>query len=231
MNRNRIAMTALAAVTICATAQAAELTIYKQPHFKGEKVTVRDESRDLRSQRITDQASSLVVHDGRWQVCTQPDFNGDCRVLGPGKYATLDAALNHRIESVRELDRTADRRDYGNDRGWDNGDKRGWDNRSDRRWDNDRQGRWEHGRGYAMGGIELFPDSGFRGRSVRVEQDLENLRGTDLNNGASSAVVHDGTWELCTRPGFSGRCKVLVPGEYPRLAQLDDRVSSLRRVR
>ncbi|HEX6633961.1 MAG TPA: beta/gamma crystallin-related protein [Usitatibacter sp.] len=227
---NRIAMTALAAVTICGAAQAAEMTIYKQPHFKGDKVTVREESRDLRSQRITDQASSVVVHDGRWQVCTQPDFNGECRILGPGKYATLDAALNHRIESVRELDRTADRRDDG-DKRWDHDRDRGWDNGDRRGWDNDRKGRWEHGRGYAMGGIELFPEREFRGPSVRVEHDLDNLRGTDLNNGASSAVVHDGTWELCTRPGFSGRCKVLVPGEYPRLAQLDDRVSSLRRVR
>jgi hypothetical protein len=103
----RIATAAFASVMLAGVAQAAEMTIYKQPQFTGEAVTVRNIARDLAPLGITDQASSLVVRSGRWEVCTQPDFQGDCRVLGPGRYPTLDVALNHRIESVREAERNA----------------------------------------------------------------------------------------------------------------------------
>ncbi len=107
MSLNRTAMAALAAATICGAAQGAEMTLYKQPRFGGEQVTVTNTARDLAPLGIADQASSLVVRGGSWEACTQPDFNGDCRTLAPGKYATLDAALNHRIESVRQLERSA----------------------------------------------------------------------------------------------------------------------------
>jgi beta/gamma crystallin len=103
----RTVLAVLCAAATCAAAQAAEITIYKQPQFSGGGVTVKGATRDLGPLGVTDQASSLVVRGGRWEVCTQPDFNGDCRTLEPGKYATLDASLNHRIESVREVERHA----------------------------------------------------------------------------------------------------------------------------
>ncbi len=83
------------------------MTLYKQPRFAGDQVTVTNTARDLAPLGITDQASSLVVRGGSWEACTQPDFNGDCRTLAPGKYATLDAVLNHRIESVRQVEHSA----------------------------------------------------------------------------------------------------------------------------
>lgn len=104
MSTKRIALAVLCAAATCGVAQAAEMTIYKQPQFRGERVTVNDTARDLAPLGITDQASSLVVRGGSWEACTQPDFNGDCRTLEPGEYATLDTALNHRIESVRQLE-------------------------------------------------------------------------------------------------------------------------------
>ena len=105
----RIATAALAVTMLVGVAQAAEMTIFKQPGFAGGRVTVRNEARDLAPLGVTDQASSLVIRSGRWQVCTQPDFQGDCRVLESGKYARLDPSLNHRIESVREVRNTARR--------------------------------------------------------------------------------------------------------------------------
>jgi hypothetical protein len=111
MNPKRTALAALCTVALCGAAQAAQMTIYKQPQFRGERVTVNDTARDLQPLGITDQASSLVVRGGSWEACTQPDFNGDCRTLEPGEYATLDTALNHRIESVRQLEPQARDRD------------------------------------------------------------------------------------------------------------------------
>jgi hypothetical protein len=131
---------AAAALVLAGTAQA-EMTIFKQPNFTGNEVTVRDAARDLAPLGITDQASSLVIRSGRWEVCTQPDYQGDCRTLEAGRYATLDPSLNHRIESVREVRQSA-RRDDGRysrrsydsysapeDRGW-----RDRNGRDDRDW-------------------------------------------------------------------------------------------------
>ena len=44
-------------------------------------------------------------------------------------------------------------------------------------------------------------------------------------------IVHEGTWELCTEPGFGGRCQTFRPGEYRYLAGMNERVTSARQVR
>jgi len=93
----------VAAVALAGTAQAAEIIIYKQPNFAGEQLTLRDASGNLAT-RFTDQASSAVVRSGRWELCTQPNFQGDCVTLGPGEYSTLDSRLLHRVESARAID-------------------------------------------------------------------------------------------------------------------------------
>jgi hypothetical protein len=93
----------VAAVALAGTAQAAEIIIYKQPNFGGEQLTLRDASGNL-GVRFTDQASSVVVRSGRWELCTQPNFQGDCVTLGPGEYSMLDSRLLHRVESARSID-------------------------------------------------------------------------------------------------------------------------------
>jgi len=130
MSLNHTAMAALAAAAICGAAHGAEMTLYKQPRFAGDGITVTNAARDLAPLGITDQASSLVVRGDRWEVCTQPDFTGDCRTLAPGEYATLDPVLNHRIESVRRVERSArsrERDDWRADaRGYEPPDDGGW---------------------------------------------------------------------------------------------------------
>jgi hypothetical protein len=82
---------------------AAELTLFKNPNFAGRQVTLRGHTPSLASVGFQDQASSIVIDSGRWELCTQPDFKGDCVTLNRGEYPTLDARLNHRIESAREV--------------------------------------------------------------------------------------------------------------------------------
>ena len=124
----KLSRTLLALFAVAGTAQAAQLTLYKQPNFSGDAVTLRNETNDLTGSNFQDQASSVDVRSGRWQVCTQPNFQGDCTTLQPGRYASLEQSLNHRIESARPLsgyaqnerdnryaDRAYDRRFYGYD--------------------------------------------------------------------------------------------------------------------
>ena len=86
------------------------VVIYSQPNFSGKAVDLKGDAASLVPHGIQDQASSIKIRAGRWEFCTQPNFAGDCVTLASGDYPTLEQRLNHRIESVREVDRAmADR--------------------------------------------------------------------------------------------------------------------------
>ena len=94
---------AIPALLCCALAHAAQVTAFKDQNFKGPELALEQPANDLTRVNFHDQISSIVVHHGAWQVCTQPGYQGDCVVLQPGSYATLPARINHRIESMREV--------------------------------------------------------------------------------------------------------------------------------
>jgi len=79
--------------------------------------------------------------------------------------------------------------------------------------------------------VTLYEHPGFRGQSFNAERPIGNLERSGFNNRGSSAIVRGESWEVCDGPGFSGRCALLRPGEYPSLGAmgLNDSVTSLRR--
>ena len=178
----KLSKTLIALFAVAGTAQAAQLTLYKQPNFTGEALTLHNDTTDLSGAKFEDQVSSVVVNSGRWQVCTSPNFQGNCSVLEPGRYATLEQDLNHRIESVRQLantaaneryrgNRYADRdqrfRGYGGD-SRDNGYDNGWRDNNDRYGNNE---RYNNNDRYGYGGNERsgsddrsYSDRGYYGR-------------------------------------------------------------------
>jgi hypothetical protein len=81
------------------------VVIYSQPNFSGKSVTLNGDATTLVPHGIQDQASSIQVRSGRWEFCSQPNYAGDCVTLASGDYPALEQRLNHRIESVREVDR------------------------------------------------------------------------------------------------------------------------------
>ena len=232
-----------AAMFFAGAASAGQIVIYKQPNFTGDSRTFNNDDLNLIDNGINDQASSIVVKSGRWQFCSQPNFQGDCQVLEPGQYATLPQALNHRIESFREVTppvASNDNKRYDDDRRGDGryADGRYADDRRDGRYADNRDGRYADSRGgdYRYGergarrwnpaSIELFSSQAFRGRNLLVERDAAEVDLYDV----SSVIVHDGTWEVCTGPSFEGYCRTLEPGRYPTLGRMDNRVVSVRRV-
>lgn len=223
-----------AAMLFAGAASAGQIVIYKQPNFAGDSRTFNNDDLNLVDNGINDQVSSIVVKSGRWQFCSQPNFQGDCQVLEPGQYATLPQALNHRIESFREVTppvASNDNNRYGDDRRGDGryADGRYADNR-DGRYADSRGGDYRYGergaRRWYPGSIELFSSQAFRGRNLLVERDAAEVDLYDV----SSVIVHDGTWEVCTGPSFEGYCRTLEPGRYPTLGRMDNRVVSVRRV-
>lgn len=221
----RITLVAAVAALAAGAAQAGdtEIIVYKEAHFRGPSHVVNGEVANLEGGFARD-ASSLEVKGGYWEVCDQDHFKGNCYVLEPGKYPRLDSALNERIVSVRFLgnDQKLARRAY-----------HGEEFRTARRAES-REERWDRRdrreRVAAQGAIDLYGRPNFRGRSVRVEDSAPDLWEQRFDGRASSAIVREGTWQLCSQPGYSGSCLVMGPGEYPRLAGLDDRVSSIRQV-
>src|SRR4029077_1314542 len=96
-----IVPTALAlAVT---TAWAGEIRLYERPDFRGPSLVTSSPLDTVARQGLGDSASSIVVADGRWEVCTMEFFRGRCTELQPGRYPSMSASLNGRIASVREI--------------------------------------------------------------------------------------------------------------------------------
>ena len=80
--------------------------------------------------------------------------------------------------------------------------------------------------------VTLYGRDDFRGQQFTANGTVRNLDRTGFNDRASSAVVADGTWQVCEDAGFNGRCVILQPGEYPSLSRmgLDNQISSIRPV-
>lgn len=219
----RKALVAAAALLLAGAAQAAttELVIYKQPGFRGESHVVKGEVANLEG-GFARAGASLMVRGGYWEVCTDDHFRGECRVLAPGDYPSLGGALDRRIVSVRFA---------GTDARVASGKVlvQPGDVQREARYEPreaPRHGRWR----LAEGSVDLYGQPDFRGRSVRIEGSEHDLAERRFDGRASSMVVHEGRWQLCTEPGFEGNCRTFGPGEYAYLGRLDDRVASLRPV-
>lgn len=189
---------AIPALLFCALAHAAQVTAFKDQNFKGPELALEQPATDLTRVNFHDQISSIVVHHGAWQVCTQPGYQGDCVVLQPGSYATLPARINHRIESMREVPAQATTLASA-----------------------------DHA---SMPALVLFSAPRFMGRSHELAQDAHATLVTSFNAPPASLVVREGTWQLCTEPGYQGTCRIFRPGRYLDLQAETMPVMSLRRL-
>ena len=103
----------IAAVALLAGAQAsAQITFYENDNFRGRVFSTDRQVRNFERQGFNDRASSVVVERGRWEVCENARFEGNCVVLRRGSYDSLrNLGLQDRISSVRPVARN---RNYEN---------------------------------------------------------------------------------------------------------------------
>jgi hypothetical protein len=193
---------------------AAELTLYEGQNFQGRSITLRGEARDLDQTSFNDRASSLVVRDGVWQVCSDSQFRGNCATLQPGEYPVIENGLDRRISSAREVS--------GRGPGYGNAPS---------------QQQVAAGPGYAAPGYGspkaiLYEGPNFHGRSFPIERSIvRNLDRTQFNDRAESLRVESGYWIFCSDANFEGDCRTFGPGEYADLpGELNRRISSGRMI-
>ncbi|UGQ47527.1 beta/gamma crystallin-related protein [Massilia endophytica] len=215
---------AAAFLSTCAlAASAGELALYSQQGFRGSEMVLQGGAANFRDIGFNDRASSMVVRSGTWEVCEHRDFGGYCAIFERGEYPVLER-FNNSISSAREVPGRHRRH-------WRDRDRDGYDDRFEGR----NEGRYEERRGYGWQQREepviLFSGTRFEGERVMLHNDLRTLRDAGFNDRAGSLVINEGQWEFCEHADYRGQCVVLGPGRYARLDELNNRISSLRRVR
>ena len=93
-----------AGIALATLSASAQVTFYEHEGFRGRALTANRSIENFERFGFNDRASSAVVTSGRWEVCSDAGFGGDCRVLRPGSYDSLDRmGMGNRISSVRPL--------------------------------------------------------------------------------------------------------------------------------
>lgn len=105
MKTNNALKPIIAAVALLAAGQAfAQVTFYEGEGFRGQVYRTDRQVGNLERQGFNDRASSVVVDRGRWEVCEDARFEGQCVVLRRGSYDSLRSlGLQNSISSVRPV--------------------------------------------------------------------------------------------------------------------------------
>ena len=195
-------------ISVAAVSAAADsntsITLYESDNYHGRQFTADRPVTNFDQTGFNDRARSAVVHDGRWEICVDAEFNGDCSVLAPGSYPNLGAYAG-RVSSVRPMD----------------GRYAGYSSNRNRYEDRgrDRQAR-----------ATLYEGPNLSGRSYPIYDTMPNLGRTGFNDRASSLRVESGYWIFCSDSEFRGECRTFGPGDYASLPGMNNVISSGRQI-
>lgn len=78
------------------------VVMFNDNGFRGRTVEINNDVHTMRDVNFNDNANSMVVNFGTWEVCEHADYNGQCRVFGPGRYEDL-RDFSDRISSIRRV--------------------------------------------------------------------------------------------------------------------------------
>jgi uncharacterized protein YcfJ len=99
------ALASLSAALLVPSIAGAEITLYEYEGFRGRAFTVNEDVRNFDRHGFNDRAESAIVGAGRWEVCADARFEGECRILRRGSYDSLRSLdMSKRISSVRRVE-------------------------------------------------------------------------------------------------------------------------------
>lgn len=95
-------------------------TLYTDSRGRGASLGLNRGVRDLSRYRFNDNASSIDIREGRWEVCEHANYKGRCEVIDASTGRLNGLRLNDNISSIRPLDgptgRRGNRQDARSDR-------------------------------------------------------------------------------------------------------------------
>lgn len=227
MSKHRIAGAIGAFAATLAGAGGAQITLFEHDNFNGRDFRVSSSVSNLDDRGFNDITSSAIVRSGRWQLCDDAYFRGQCITLGPGEYRSLGGmGMNDRASSVRELGWTPDGAG-----GWSGNDSYNRDSGYNNSWkyNNNNYGGGNWGSGARA---VLFSAYNLAGEAFVVEPaGVSNLATVGFNDKARSLRVESGYWVFCTDANFQGDCHTYGPGDYASLpGGQNHSISSGRRI-
>jgi hypothetical protein len=149
------------------------ITVYADPDFRGQSMTLRDDTPDLRGYGFNDKISSIEVPNGEsWEMCQDINYGNRCQVISGSVSDLRGMGWSDRISSLRRV---------GN----------GFGNRVGNGIGNQR---------YNNESLLFYDRTGFRGSSTTVTSG-SSLGSSFVRRPAASVEVRGGTWELCDQSG------------------------------
>lgn len=179
------------------------LRMFGDIDFKGMSAGFVRDVPDLSPSGMAKTASSLQVAPGDvWEVCTEANFGGRCRTVNGDVDDLRRGNWNDAIASLRRI-RGSGPRFFG--------------------------GQGQPG----VAGMHIYGDINYKGDSATLTLNASDLRAQGMAGAISSLQLDPGeVWEVCTEPGFGGRCQI-VREDQPdlRRGNWNDAIMSARRVR
>jgi hypothetical protein len=83
-------------------ATGVEFELFEHVEFQGRRLDGRGDIANLVDWRFNDIVSSIVIHRGHWQFCSDANFRGRCETYRPGRYAHV-GVFNDTFSSVRRV--------------------------------------------------------------------------------------------------------------------------------
>lgn len=78
------------------------VVLNEHANFDGRPLALSSSAPRLGELNFNDEASSVLIQRGRWQLCEHYDYGGECVVLGVGQHV-LSGRWNDRVSSIRPV--------------------------------------------------------------------------------------------------------------------------------
>jgi len=182
-----------------------DITFYDGRDFSGRRTRVSSDIERMSFVGFNDDASSVRIRSGTWELCEDRGFYGYCIVVSDDVRDLGRYNMNNRISSVRRI--------YGDDNYYRNRQHSGY-------YDNDYRGH-DNGVGFYVG-------SDYHGDRFEVGVDMPEF-GVYAAGYNGSLEVLGGRWEVCENSHYNGRCTT-VEGRYSDLGSaIGFGIGSIRR--
>lgn len=77
------------------------ITVYRDADYRGQSLSFREETPNLRAVGLNDAISSIRLSRGAWEVCEDANYRGRCEIVRGDIRDLRSTGLNDRISSLR----------------------------------------------------------------------------------------------------------------------------------